>query len=62
MATLTKKDILKEWESLPDDAEVRIFTDWVNDFDYMPIKETGYIKEFNMIIIEPKYADKERLA
>jgi len=57
MATLTKKDILKKWENLPDDAEVRIFPDWVNDFDYMPIESTGYIEEFNMIIIEPKYAD-----
>ena len=37
------------------DAEVRIFPDWVHDFDYMPVKETGYLKEFNMIIIEPKY-------
>ena len=55
MPTLTKKDILKKWENVPDDAEVRIFPDWVNDFDYMPVKMTGYIKEFNMIIIEPKY-------
>ena len=55
MATLTKKDIIKKWENLPDDAEVRIFPDWVNDFDYLPVKVTGYIEEFNMIIIEPKY-------
>lgn len=52
---MTKKDILKKWENLPDDAEVRIFPDWVHDFDYMPVKGTGYLKEFNMIIIEPKY-------
>lgn len=39
----------------PDDAEVRIFPDWVHDFDYLPVKGTGYIEEFNMIIIEPKY-------
>ena len=52
---MTKKDILKKWENLPDDAEVRIFSDWVHDFDYMPVKETGYLKEFNMIIIELKY-------
>lgn len=55
MATLTKKDILKKWENIPDDAEVRIFPDWVHDFDYMPVKGTGYIEEFNTIIIEPKY-------
>ena len=61
MATLTKKDILKKWESLPDDAEVRIFPDWVNDFDYMPVESTGYMEKFNIIIIKPKY-DKERLA
>lgn len=54
---LTKKDILKRLENFPDDAEVRISPDWANDFDYMPIKVTGYIKELNMIIIEPKYAD-----
>ena len=55
MATLTKKDILKKWGNLPDDAEVRIFPDWVHDFDYMPIEGTGYIEESNMIIIKPKY-------
>lgn len=59
---LTKKDILKRLENFPDDAEVRISPDWTNDFNYMPIKVTGYIKELNMIIIEPKYANKERLA
>lgn len=52
---VTKKDNIQKWENLPDDAGVRIFLDWVNDFDYMPVKGTGYIEEFNMIIIEPKY-------
>lgn len=56
---MTKKDILKKLENFPDDAEVRISPDWANDFDYMPIKVIGYIKDFNMIIIEPKYANKE---
>ena len=57
MATLTKKELLeKDWfKDAPDDAEIRIFPDWVHDFDYMPVKGTGYIEEFNMIIIEPKY-------
>ena len=55
MATLTKKEILKKWENLPDDAEVRIFPDWVNDFDYMPIEGMCYLESFNMIIIKPKY-------
>ena len=59
---LTKEDIIKRLENFPDDAEVRISPDWANDFDYMPIKVLGYIKELNMIIIEPKYANKERLA
>lgn len=59
---ITKKDILKRLENFPDDAEIRISPDWANDFDYMPIKVTGYIKELNMIIIEPNYDDKERLA
>ena len=58
---LTKKDILKRLENFPDDAEVRISPDWANDFDYIPIKVIGYIKEFKMIIIEPKYANKEGL-
>ena len=56
---LTKKDLLKRLENFPDDAEVRISPDLANDFDYMPIKVTGYIKELNMIIIEPKYDDKK---
>ena len=56
---MTKKDILKRLEDFPDDAEVRISPDWVSDFDYMPIKVIGYIKEFKMIIIEPKYDDKK---
>ena len=55
MATLTKKGLLKKWENLPDDAEVRISPDWVNDFDYMPIEGMGYLESFNMIIIKPKY-------
>ena len=59
---LSKKDILKKLENFPDDAEVRISPDWANDFDYMPIKVIGYIKDFNMIIIEPKYANKEEFA
>ena len=54
---MIKKDILKRLENFPDDAEVRILPDWANDFDYMPIKGIGYIKEFNIIIIAPKYAD-----
>ena len=58
---MTKKEILKRLENFPDDAEVRISPDWANDFDYMPIKVIGYIKEFNMIIIKPKYANKEGL-
>ena len=54
---MTKKDLLEAIKDMPMDAEVRISPDWANDFDYMPIKVIGYIKEFNMIIIEPKYAD-----
>ena len=56
---MIKKDILKRLENFPDDAEVRISPDWANDFDYMPINVIGYIKEFKMIIIEPKYDDKK---
>ena len=56
---MIKKDILKRLENFPDDAEVRISPDWANDFGYMPIKVIGYIKEFKMIIIEPKYDDKK---
>ena len=59
---MTKKDILKKLENFPDDAEVRISPDWANDFDYMHIKVIGYIKDFNMIIIETKYANKEEFA
>ena len=62
MATLTKKDLLEAIKDMPMDAEVRISPDWANDFDYMPIKVIGYIKDFNMIIIEPKYANKEEFA
>lgn len=58
MATITKKELLKKWENYPDDAEIRIYPDYVHDFDYIPIVGTGYIKQFNMIIIEPRY-DRE---
>ena len=56
---MIKKDILKRLENFPDDAEVRISPDWANDFNYMPIKAVGYIKEFKMIIIEPQYHVKK---
>ena len=58
---MTKKELLesKAFMEAPDDAEVRISPDWAHDFDYMPIKIIGYIKDFNMIIIEPKYDDKK---
>jgi hypothetical protein len=49
MATLTKKDILKKWESLPDDAEVMMI---IGDAeDYVPIL-TGYAPNLNMILIQ----------
>lgn len=55
MSTITKGDLLKKWQNMPDDAEIRIAPDWVNDFDYMSIEDTGYLKEFNLIILQPRY-------
>ena len=54
---MTKKELLeKDWfKNAPDNAEIRIYPDWVNDFDYMPIEGAGYIESFNIIIIQPKY-------
>ena len=52
---MTKKELLRKWENLPDDAEIRIHPDYVHDFDYMPIEGVGYSEKFNMIVILPKY-------
>ena len=58
---MTKKELLEAIKNAPDDAEIRIFPDWVCDFDYMPIVGIGYVESFNLIIIKPKYANGERL-
>ena len=54
---MTKKELLEAIKDMPEDAEIRIYPDWVCDFDYMPIVGIGYVESFNLIIIKPKYAN-----
>lgn len=52
---MTKKKLSEMLEGVPDDTEIRIVPDWVNDFDYLPIEGTGFDAKFNLVLIKPKY-------
>lgn len=52
---ITKKMLLEKLEGFPDDAEIRIAPDWATDFNYLPVEGVGFVKNFNFIIIQPKY-------
>lgn len=52
---MTKKKLLEKLEGIPDDTEIRIVPDWVNDFDYLPIEGVGFVEKHNLILIQPKY-------
>ena len=46
MATLTKKDILKKWEKLPDDAEIEFYH---YNIGYANVYQVYYNEELNKI-------------